>query len=333
MNNILIQSFIPVTIFFLLYFFKDPIAKSLKLYDTPNKTIKFHKKKTPKLGGLVLIFNGLIILYFSIIFKENIFSKIIILAIICSLVGLLDDIIDIRPRKKFIILTLIIITFLLFNHEFRIEKIIYENILFQKIIIFQNKEVISIVLTVLCYLLIINAYNMSDGHNGLASLIAVSWFLYFLNYKSPIYFFLAPIIISIFLIFIFNIRSKIFLGDSGNYFISALFASLIINQNNITNNFFAEEIFILFMLPGIDMLRLFILRIINKKNPFKGDRQHLHHYLKNKFRNNNLVLMSYVILFISPIIFLVTKLMDNLLIIIFFISIYLISLAKLIKNK
>ena len=333
MNNILIQFFIPLIIFSLLYFFKDPIAKSLKLYDTPNKTIKFHKKKTPKLGGLVLIFNGLIILYFSIIFKENIFSKIIILAIICSLVGLLDDIIDIAPRKKFIILTLIIITFLLFNHEFRIEKIIYENILFQKIIIFQNKEVISIVLTVLCYLLIINAYNMSDGHNGLASLIALSWFLYFLNYKSPIYFFLAPIIISIFLIFIFNIRSKIFLGDSGNYFISALFASLIINQNNITNNFFAEEIFILLMLPGIDMLRLFIIRIINKKNPFKGDRQHLHHYLKNKFKNDYLVLISYLILFISPIIFMVGKLMDNILIIIIFISIYLISLTKLIKNK
>ena len=333
MNNILIQSFIPIIIFFLLYFFKDPIAKSLKLYDTPNKKIKFHKKKTPKLGGLILIFNGLIILYFSIIFKENIFSKTIILAIICSLVGLLDDIIDIAPRKKFIILTLIITTFLLFNHEFRIEKIIYENILFQKIIIFQNKEVISIVLTVLCYLLIINAYNMSDGHNGLASLIALSWFLYFLNYKSPIYFFLAPIIISIFLIFIFNIRSKIFLGDSGNYFISALFASLIINQNNITNNFFAEEIFILLMLPGIDMLRLFIIRIINKKNPFKGDRQHLHHYLKNKFKNDYLVLISYLILFISPIIFMVGKLMDNILIIIIFISIYLISLTKLIKNK
>jgi UDP-GlcNAc:undecaprenyl-phosphate GlcNAc-1-phosphate transferase len=333
LNNILIQSFIPVIIFSLLYLFKDPIAKSLKLYDTPNKKIKFHKKKTPKLGGLVLIFNGLIILYFSIIFKENIFSKIIILAIICSLVGLLDDIIDITPRKKFIILTLIIITFLLFNHEFRIEKIIYENILFQKIIIFQNKEVISIVLTVLCYLLIINAYNMSDGHNGLASLIALSWFLYFLNYKSPIYFFLTPIIISIFLIFIFNIRSKIFLGDSGNYFISALFASLIINQNNITNNFFAEEIFILLMLPGIDMLRLFIIRIINKKNPFKGDRQHLHHYLKNKFKNDYLVLISYLILFISPIIFMVGKLMDNILIIIIFISIYLISLTKLIKNK
>lgn len=333
MNNILVQFFIPVIIFFLLYFFKDPIAKGLKLYDIPNKKIKFHKKKTPKLGGLILILNGLIILYFSLMFKENIFFKILLLTILCSLVGLLDDIIDISPYKKFIILTSIIITFLLFNHELIIEKIIFENILFKKIIIFRNKEVISIFLTTLCYLLIINAYNMSDGHNGLASFIALSWFLYFLTYKSPIHFFLIPIIVSIFLIFIFNTKSKIFLGDSGNYFISVIFASLVINQNNITNNFFSEEIFILFMLPGIDMLRLFIFRITNKKNPFKGDRQHLHHYLKNKFKNDNLVLISYVILFISPIIFLVTKLMDNLLIIIFFISIYLMSLAKLIKNK
>jgi UDP-GlcNAc:undecaprenyl-phosphate GlcNAc-1-phosphate transferase len=333
LNNILIQSFIPIIIFSLLYLFKDPIAKSLKLYDIPNKKIKFHKKKTPKLGGLVLIFNGLIILYFSIIFKENIFSKIIILAIICSLVGLLDDIIDISPYKKFIILTSIIITFLLFNHEFIIEKIIFENFIFEKIIIIQNKEIISIFLTTLCYLLIINAYNMSDGHNGLASFIALSWFLYFLSYKSPIYFFLTPIITCIFLILIFNIKSKIFLGDSGNYFISVTFASLVINQNNITNNFFAEEIFVLFMLPGIDMLRLFILRIINKKNPFKGDRQHLHHYLKNKFKNDYLVLISYLMLFLSPIIFMASKLMDNILIIIFFIGIYLLSLIKLIKNK
>lgn len=333
MNNILIQFFIPIVIFYLLYFFKYPIAKNLKLLDKPNKIIKFHKKNTPKLGGLILISNGLIVLYFSIIFNQNIFTKILLLTIICSLVGLLDDIIDISPYKKFVILTSIIITFLLFNHEFRIEKIIFENLIFEKIIIFRNKEVISIFLTTLCYLLIINAYNMSDGHNGLATFIALSWFLYFLSYKSPIYFFLIPIIVCIFLIFIFNIKSKIFLGDSGNYFISVIFASLVINQNNITNNFFAEEIFILFMLPGIDMLRLFILRIINKKNPFKGDRQHLHHYLKNKFRNDNLVLMTYVILFISPIIFLVTKLIDNILIIVFFISIYLISLTKLIKNK
>ena len=39
-----------------------------------------------------------------------------------------------------------------------------------------------------------------------------------------------------------------------------------------------DEIFILMLLPGIDMLRLFVQRIYNRKNPFLGDREHLHHY-------------------------------------------------------
>ena len=32
-------------------------------------------------------------------------------------------------------------------------------------------------------------------------------------------------------------------------------------------------------LPGVDMFRVFVQRIIFKKNPFLGDREHLHHYL------------------------------------------------------
>ena len=37
------------------------------------------------------------------------------------------------------------------------------------------------------------------------------------------------------------------------------------------------------MIPGFDMLRLFIVRILNKKNPFTSDLDHLHHWLIKKF--------------------------------------------------
>ena len=39
------------------------------------------------------------------------------------------------------------------------------------------------------------------------------------------------------------------------------------------------------MVPGIDMFRLFILRLYNKKIPFSPDREHVHHLLLNKFSN------------------------------------------------
>ena len=48
------------------------------------------------------------------------------------------------------------------------------------------------------------------------------------------------------------------------------------------------------MVPGIDMFRLFILRLYNKKNPFSPDREHVHHLLLNKFSNlKTLLILNY----------------------------------------
>ena len=43
------------------------------------------------------------------------------------------------------------------------------------------------------------------------------------------------------------------------------------------------------MVPGIDMLRLFIQRLLNKQNPFYGDRNHIHHLLLKKYGYNKTI--------------------------------------------
>ena len=45
------------------------------------------------------------------------------------------------------------------------------------------------------------------------------------------------------------------------------------------------------MIPGIDMMRLFFLRIIGGKNPFKGDRSHIHHILLSKYNHLKTVIL------------------------------------------
>ncbi len=62
------------------------------------------------------------------------------------------------------------------------------------------------------------------------------------------------------------------------------------------------------MLPGIDMLRLFLFRTIKGKNPFIGDSNHIHHLLVNKFGNiktiiilNGIIVLSILSLFILKI--------------------------------
>ena len=48
------------------------------------------------------------------------------------------------------------------------------------------------------------------------------------------------------------------------------------------------------------MLRLFLVRSLNKKNPFKGDLNHIHHIVNNHFRNSNYTLLFSTFLFVFP---------------------------------
>jgi UDP-GlcNAc:undecaprenyl-phosphate GlcNAc-1-phosphate transferase len=73
-----------------------------------------------------------------------------------------------------------------------------------------------------------------------------------------------------------------FLGDSGSLFIAFIvgYFSIILYQKDF---FKSDDIIILMIVPGFDMFRLFVQRILKKKNPFIGDLNHLHHLLKKIF--------------------------------------------------
>ena len=94
-----------------------------------------------------------------------------------------------------------------------------------------------------------------------------------------------------------NLNNMLFLGDSGVYLISIILSISLIYEHNIHKNIiYADEIFFLLLLPGLDLLRLTISRSLNKKNPLYGDRKHLHHLLIKKF---SLVFSNIFLLFMS----------------------------------
>ena len=109
------------------------------------------------------------------------------------------------------------------------------------------------------------------------------------------------LLISLIIIFIFfNLRNKIFLGDAGIYFLSSFLAFNVILISN-ENLIYSEEIFLIMMLPGLDMLRLFIIRIINKKNPFKPDTFHIHHLVSKKLKSKLKTLFLIISIYLIPI--------------------------------
>jgi UDP-GlcNAc:undecaprenyl-phosphate GlcNAc-1-phosphate transferase len=301
--NLLFANLISLLIFFILYKNTNLITKKLNLIDYPDKKRKLHKKKTPLIGGLLifLCFVYLIIIDQLFSINSNLNFKIIFILSSIFTIGLLDDIHNFSPTNKTISLSFLILLFLYFDNQFLLKELYFDD--FKKIYLLN--DLFSYFITTFCLLLLINAFNMTDGINGLAHSILFLWLIILIilfNLNITFYFFA----LIMFLSFILNYQGKYFLGNSGSIFLSSFIGLLTIylyNSNlNFKNLINVEKIILIFLIPGLDMLRLFILRISNNKSPFSGDVNHFHHYLVKNFYLHRAIIV-YLFLMFWPFIF------------------------------
>lgn len=302
------------------------ISLFIHLYDIPDKQRKFHTKKTPILGGLLIFINLIIISIFyftslqNIIFLEdyyNNFRSFIIFVVGATsffFIGIYDDKYNISSSKRLLIFICLLLFIVSIDSSIVI-KIIKFSFTDQVIYL----EEFSKIFTILCFLLFINAFNMYDGINLQSSLYSIIILVYLLISNGFDYFTLL-FLISIISYLYLNFFGKSFLGDGGTYIIGFIISYIIIKSYNIDQILKSDEIFLLMMLPGTELLRLAIFRIANGRNPFSPDREHLHHYLIDNiglYKAN--CVLSAIVLF--PL--LTLKYINNLLLILIFISMYL----------
>ena len=292
----------------LFYLNIKKLAKFINIYDRPDSFRKFHKNRIPKIGGIINLF---IIVAFLILLKSPL--VLIFYIVFFTLIAIIDDKFWISPNVRLFILSLILlITMYLMN------ELIINNIYFSSIHKSFSLKLFAVPFSVLCILLLTNSLNMIDGINGLCSIYKLTTFLIILLYfffsiklnlietanLDELYFLIKIIIFYIFImaIFIFfNIKNKIFLGDSGVYLSSSILSYILIRGYYISGILSPEIILIILLLPGIDMLRIFFERILNKKNPFLGDRNHLHHLLQKKLSNTKIIFFFIIFLVLGNI--------------------------------
>jgi UDP-GlcNAc:undecaprenyl-phosphate GlcNAc-1-phosphate transferase len=299
------------------------------LIDTPDNIRKTHKYPTPLIGGLIVGIFFFLLTFYQITQSKTTLDILLItlIPLVVFLIGLYDDIFFIDAYKKLGIIGVVILLTIYFEKFFLLQNIYFSS--FNKI--FSFNEYYSLFFTTLCILLLINALNLADGINGLAVGMVIIW-LFFLSFFTQKEFFiiLIPLIILLIFEFFYIIKGKFFLGDNGSLLLGTFISLITIHAHNFNltnkNLISAEDIFILFMLPGFDMFRLFIFRIWNKKDPFSADKNHLHHLLNSKF-NLKKTLTIYLSIIITFII--LNKL--NILKPIFLIIIFLIFYAAIIK--
>ena len=274
------------------------IGEYFHVIDIPNKD-KIHTSATPLIGSFgIIIFSIIIIFVLGINNFNNSITMILAYSYLFFLLGYIDDRVNINAYLKLLI-SIIILFAALYLSEILLIKKIYIELLDKDIYLGK----FSILFSILCIALLINSLNLIDGINGLASGFSTLW-LFSLSLllngdiKTILLFISFFMAINTYQI----IRGKYFLGDSGTLFLGCLISlvtiftyNTLLNQN-ITMSI--EKIFIFFMIPGLDMFRLFIFRLIKKKDPFSRDLNHLHHYMIKQFSLNQ-SLIIYLLLFSS----------------------------------
>ena len=289
------------------------VAHSLKLMDNPNER-SAAKNPIPTLGGIA-IFISFVFAATVGLSGDELPEMIYILSavILMFFVGLKDDILTLSAWKKLTaqLITSAIIVFL--------AKIRFTN-LHGFLGIGDIAMIPSIILTFFVIIVIINAFNLMDGIDGLAaglSMLAAivfgGWF--FISGHNDYAILSIALVGAIAGFFYYNLygkENKIFMGDTGSLVLGTLMSIILIrfNEFNIdqTQPFAIASApavsFGVLIYPLVDTIRVFIIRLLQFKSPFTADKNHLHHRLLTlgfSHKRATYTIIGINILFIIPV--------------------------------
>jgi UDP-N-acetylmuramyl pentapeptide phosphotransferase/UDP-N-acetylglucosamine-1-phosphate transferase len=264
------------------------VSRQLKLFSEPNgrsATIR----RIPTLGGIA-IFIGFIL---GMTLTRNGYilpglTFIIAGVMIMFFVGLKDDIVSLSASKK-LVAEVMVAGILIFLGHFR----------FTNLHGFMGIETIPLIPSVLLsgfvMIVFINAFNLIDGIDGLAaglSMFAATvfgvWFFLSGHFEfSIVSFSLVGALLGFFFFNVYGRRNKIFMGDTGSLILGTIMSVLVIQFNEFNIDQTAPFTILsapavsfgILIYPLMDTLRVFSIRIIQKKSPFSADKNHTHHRL------------------------------------------------------
>ncbi len=283
------------------------IFTSLKynLFDKNDLHRKNHNLSISRLGGLAIVASFTIsILLFSatINFKEA--NYLIVSCIILSALGLKDDVYGTNTSTKFI-LQLLVAGILVFFGGFRLSS------LYGVLNIGDMNLLWGGLFSIVLIIFLNNAFNLIDGIDGLAATIgilaSISFGIVFAIANQMPYAFIAFALAGAIAGFLkYNwFPAKIFMGDTGALIIGLTTAALAIkfieiNKFNGVNEpkfYSAPAIAVsILIVPIFDSLRVFTIRILKRKSPFTGDRDHIHHRLERLgLKPNKIVWITFVL--------------------------------------
>lgn len=266
--------------FFISFLITIPVFKALavklKIVDVPDSRLKRHQKVTPYLGGAAIFVSLWSVLFFVFKTSQYCFGLFPGTLIIFT-TGLVDDLISMRPWQKIIL------------QLFAAAALVWLGFGLDLGWPYYGSQALSI----FWLISMMNAFNLVDVMDGLATTIGI-WaslgFAYYAFLSGQLDDLLSMLIVllgSLSAFFCYNKpRAHIYLGDAGSMLLGALIAvaALKINWAEIGKQGFINYLAapILVAIPILEVASLIVIRRFKHIPFYNGSRDHFAHYLKDK---------------------------------------------------
>lgn len=279
------------------------ISLRKRLFDEPDAR-KIHKRPIPRLGGVTFFpvivftmctFTAVRILggqpLMEILNVKTIYELLFLISglTLLYIVGIADDLVGVRYRKKFLVQILSAAAFPVSG--------LYINSFYGLFGIHEVIPSVGIPLTILLVVFITNAINLIDGIDGLASglsMVALVIFgVIFVHYQYWVYALLAFACVGVIIpFFSYNVFGnadrgrKIFMGDTGSLTLGYILSFFVIKYcmydpySVILQSSDSSPVLVAFsvlMVPCLDVVRVVLRRARNGKQLFLPDKTHIHH--------------------------------------------------------
>jgi UDP-GlcNAc:undecaprenyl-phosphate GlcNAc-1-phosphate transferase len=281
--EIFISAFTSFIFAFLAIKFFKPVAIEIGLVDKPSER-KLHAGHIPLIGGISIF---LAVLMASLLWLPNTLElrMYLIASAMMVFIGAVDDKFDLKVRVR-IIGQLIVASLMIYGVGGYISNLGD---------LFGLGDVtlgpLGIIFTYIGIIVVINAFNMVDGIDGLIGSLSINTFasiaiLFIMSGQTD--YISYPLILATatipYLIFNLGLNSKvkkIFMGDAGSMFVGlSVIWLLTMGTQNEHASFRPVTALWICAIPLMDMLAIVVRRYKNGKSPFKPDRDHLHHILQ-----------------------------------------------------
>ena len=260
------------------------MARKKHILDSPNYR-KLQRRPVAVLGGIAVVFAVVSsLLVFNLVVDLSSLFSVVCVIMVFSLLGMVDDAIDISSGKK-LLMQVVCLIILVVGGDIRVENLNgFLNI-------YELGMVPSILLSTLLGVMLVNAINLIDGIDGLAalegmfiSLLCGVWCLRHGQMPFAIISFVyTGAMLSFFPFNVISNKYKMYMGDSGSLALglyTCMAAGLLLSGDGSAskvNTYNLSFAFAVVSIPMVDMIRVALGRLIRGKHPYTPDRSHLHH--------------------------------------------------------